>query len=82
MSTSVNQPDGLGDMQAGPAPDSQTTAANANQDRQGFAALRGPRSERDVTWPKSPSIAPPAQPATKWAPPKQPVGNPKKGQRL
>ena len=58
-----------------------TDAASANQAREGFAALQGPRSGRDATRPKSRSIAPPTPPNTRWNPPAQPCGNPK-GERL
>lgn len=77
--------DGMGGTGPGAAADNQTTTAQANAAQPfGNGKLQGDRADRDVTSDGNylkRSTTPPAQPATRWSPPKQPVGNPK-GKRL
>lgn len=50
MSATMNQPDGLGGNGPGPAPGSQTAAAQANAGQPfGGGQLLGPRTGRDAT---------------------------------
>jgi hypothetical protein len=70
--------DGLGSGQD----TSQTGKARASMsEQQGNGKLLGARPDRDVSRPNPPSKAPPAQSATRWSPPRQPIGN-AKGKRL